>query len=72
MKLWKRNKKERDPALDEATAQVVQSLTTARKRRDTEQRRLQEERGEVVQPLRQIHASNHLADLALQALRRNS
>jgi hypothetical protein len=70
---WFRNKrKAADPALAVAQERTVASLAAARRQRDSEQRRLHDERSTVVQPLREIHASNHLADLALQALRRRS
>jgi hypothetical protein len=71
---WFRKKKDRvaDPALAAAQERTVASLAAARRQRDSEQHRLHDERSTVVQPLMDIHASNHLADLALQALRRRT
>lgn len=73
---WFRNKgmrRERDPALTVAAEQAQASLTEAQRRRDMEQRKLREERGAVIQPLRDVHAVNHLSDLAMKALlRRNA
>jgi hypothetical protein len=71
---WFRKKKDKapDPALAQAQERTIASLAAARRQRDSEQRRLHDERSTVVQPLKDIHASNHLADLALQALRRRA
>lgn len=64
---------ERDPALTAAVEQVRVSLTEAERRRDRELRKLREERGAVIQPLRSVHTANHLSELAMKALlRRNS
>lgn len=66
----KKNKKTCDPALESAREDTHQSLTSARSRRDAEVRRLHEERADVVDPLRRVQMSNHLAELGERAFQR--
>lgn len=66
----KKGKRQVDPALAAAQAATQVSLTSARARRDKEYRKLREEGG-VVRDLREIRSVNHLAELAIRALRRN-
>jgi hypothetical protein len=68
----KRKARVRDPALAHAEAQVTVSQAQAFHRRDTEQRKLTVERRTVVQPLRDAHAENHFAELAMRAMKRRS
>lgn len=70
MRWFRKKDKLRDPALTQAQAQVKVSLAAAEHRRDTERRKLAEEKRAVVQPLREAHQENHLSDLAMQALGR--
>jgi hypothetical protein len=70
MRLFRKKDKSRDPALAQAQAQVRVSLAAAEHRRDTERRKLAEERSAVVLPLREAHQENHLSELAMQALGR--
>jgi uncharacterized lipoprotein YajG len=60
----------RDPALTAAHVDVRVSMAAAEQRRDTEVAKLHEERSEVVQPLRAVRNTNHLAELANRALLR--
>jgi len=72
MRWFRRRDSARDPALAEAQVQVQVSRAQAFHRRDTEQRKLREETRTVTQPLREVHAQNHFADLAMRAMRRRS
>lgn len=64
----RRRKGPEDPDLVRARTQVANSMSAAVHSRDTELRKLREERGTVVRPLQEVHRENHLADLALRAL----